>query len=118
MKKFISLDEFCERVAGFGFPALVFLGAMSATGLCGAAAITAALAMLGPGGMVGGLVFLGIIGAGASLITKYGYHTIMINVAKKIQQKEGLTYAEMCQRIDKFMVSKALKAKIKETIRQ
>lgn len=118
MKKYFSLDEFCERLAGFGIPALVFLGAMSATGLTGAAAITAALALLGPGGMIGGLVFLGVIGGGASIITKYGYHTIMINVAKKIQKKEELSYEEMCKRIDKFIVSTALKAKIKEYIKQ
>lgn len=45
------MDELCEKLASLGIPSLVFLGAMSATGLSGAAAITAALAALGPGGM-------------------------------------------------------------------
>lgn len=118
MKLKLSFDELCERLAGFGVPSLIFLGAMSATGLTGAAAITAALAMLGPGGMIGGIAFLGIISLGTQVITKCGYSAIMISVAKKIQKKEGLSYEEMCERIDRFMVSKSLKAKIKETIKR
>ena len=43
-------------------PGLVLVVAISATGLVGAAAITAALAALGPGGIIGGIVTLGVIG--------------------------------------------------------
>ena len=50
------MDEFVERLAGIGVPALVFLIIMSTTGLAGAAAITATLALLGPGGMIGGVI--------------------------------------------------------------
>ena len=59
------MDEFVERLAGIGVPALVFLIIMSTTGLAGAAAITATLALLGPGGMIGGVITLIVIGAGA-----------------------------------------------------
>ena len=62
------MDEFVERLAGIGVPALVFLIIMSTTGLAGAAAITATLALLGPGGMIGGVITLIVIGAGASVI--------------------------------------------------
>ena len=57
------MDEFVERLAGIGVPALVFLIIMSTTGLAGAAAITATLALLGPGGMIGGIITLTVIGA-------------------------------------------------------
>lgn len=117
-KNYLKCDALCERLSQFGIPALVLLGAMSATGLSGAAAITAALALLGPGGMIGGLAFLGVISVGSSIITKYGYQTIMVNVAKKIQKKEHLSTEEMCNRIDGFMISKSLKARIKEIIRE
>ena len=56
------MDEFVERLAGIGVPALVFLIIMSTTGLAGAAAITATLALLGPGGMIGGVITLIVIG--------------------------------------------------------
>ena len=62
------MDEFVERLAGIGVPALVFLIIMSTTGLAGAAAITATLSLLGPGGMIGGVITLIVIGAGASVI--------------------------------------------------
>lgn len=55
------MDEFVERLAGIGVPALVFLIIMSTTGLAGAAAITATLALLGPGGMIGGIITLTVI---------------------------------------------------------
>lgn len=55
------MDEFVERLAGIGVPALVFLIIMSTTGLAGAAAITATLALLEPGGMIGGIITLTVI---------------------------------------------------------
>ncbi len=74
------MDEFVERLAGIGVPALIFLIVMSTTG---AAAITAALALLGPGGMVGGIITLIVVGAGSSIIAKYGYSAIITAVCKK-----------------------------------
>ena len=79
------MDEFVERLAGIGAPALVFLIIMSTTGLAGAAAITATLALLGPGGMIGGVITLIVIGAGASVISKYGYSAIITSTCKKIK---------------------------------
>ena len=38
------MDELVKKLAGFGIPAIILLVAMSATGLAGAAAFTAALA--------------------------------------------------------------------------
>lgn len=111
------MDEFCEKLASIGIPALVFLAAMSATGLAGAAAITAALAALGgPVGMFGGVVALITMGGGISLISRYGVSKIMIEVSKKIMENENLSKEEMFKKIDSYPITKSLKATIKSEI--
>jgi hypothetical protein len=56
-----SLDTVASKIAALGVPGLVLVVAMAFTGFAGAAAITAALAMLGgPLGMLGGIAVLGI----------------------------------------------------------
>ena len=112
------MDEFVERLAGIGVPALVFLIIMSTTGLAGAAAITATLSLLGPGGMIGGVITLIVIGAGASVISKYGYSAIITATCKKIMQKDNLTQEQMCEKIDKYPITKGLKEKVKAKIRK
>lgn len=46
------MDEVVRKLAGVGLPAVILLITMASTGLAGAAAITTALAILGPGGML------------------------------------------------------------------
>jgi len=110
------MDEFCEKLASLGIPSLVFLGAMSATGLSGAAAITAALAALGPGGMVGGVITLLLMCGSLSVISRYGYTAVMIGVSKKIMAKNNLTKEEMQHKVEKMPVTRALKERIKSEI--
>ena len=112
------MDEFVERLAGIGIPALVFLIVMSTTGLAGAAAITSALALLGPGGMVGGVITLIVIGAGSSIITKYGYSAIITATCKKIMVKDNPTKDQMCEKIDKYPITRGLKEKVKSAIKK
>ena len=83
------MDEFVERLAGIGVPALVFLIIMSTTGL-----------------------------AGASVISKYGYSAIITATCKKIMQKDNLTREQMCEKIDKYPITKGLKEKVKAKIRE
>ena len=71
------MDEFARKAAGIGLPAVILLIVMATTGLTGAAAITAALAMLGPGGMIGGIIFLGIIGLAADMLSKFGLQELL-----------------------------------------
>lgn len=47
------MDRIVNKIAGLGVPGIMLMVAISMTGLSGAAAITAALALLGPGGMLG-----------------------------------------------------------------
>jgi len=112
------MDEFVERLAGIGIPALIFLIIMSTTGLYGAAAITAGLALLGPGGMIGGIITLTVIGAGASIITKYGYSVIITAVVKRIMIKKNLTKDEICKKVDGYLITKGLKEKVKAKINE
>ena len=76
-----NLDEAIRTVAGLGGPGVVLLAAIayaSATmGVAGAAAITAALALLGgPAGMYGGLIALPVIGVLSAAIASYGLGAI------------------------------------------
>ena len=84
------MDEFVERLAGIRIPALIFLIVMSTTGLAG---------------------------AGSSIIAKYGYSAIITAVCKKIMEKDNLSADEMCAKVDKYPITKALKEKVKSKIR-
>ncbi len=112
------MDEFVERLAGIGIPALVFLVVMSTTGLVGAAAVTSTLALIGPGGMIGGIILLCFISASSSVIVKYGYSAIITATCKKIMAKENLTVDQMNEKIDKYLITKGLREKIKSKIRE
>ena len=84
--------------------------AISMTGLYGAAAITAALALLGPGGMVGGIATLLVAGAVASAISEYGFDALFRAVIKNMYRK-GETKGSIKAKIEKGPWSKKLKAK-------
>ena len=112
------MDEVTEKLASLGIPSLVFLGAMSATGLSGAAAVTAALAALGPGGMIGGVITLIFMCGSLSVISRYGYSAIMIAVTKKIMAKQNLTQEQVFAKIDGMPITRTLKARIKAAVSQ
>ena len=84
--------------------------ALSMTGLYGAAAITAALALLGPGGMIGGVVTLLVAGAIASAISEYGFDALFRAVIKKMC-RNGETKESIRAKIEKGPWSKKLKTK-------
>lgn len=87
---------------------------MAATGLSGAAAITAALAALG-GSMLGGIAVLGVAGLIAHGLSEYGFDAIFSAVVKE-QYKKGETKESIMRKVEKYPVSKALKRKIKEEL--
>lgn len=64
------MDRIVNKIAGLGVPGIMLMVAISMTGLSGAAAITAALALLGPGGMLGGIAFLLLAGAVTSAFNR------------------------------------------------
>ena len=103
------------KIAALGVPGLVLVTAIGATGLAGGAAITTALAALGPGGMLGGIVTLGIIGLVSEGIAQYGVDAIFSAVVKELYRK-GETKEEILQKVNRYPISKDLKRKLKEHI--
>jgi hypothetical protein len=77
------MDEFVAKAAGLGFPFIILLITMATTGLTGAAAITTALAMLGPGGMLGGIMLLDIMGLTSDMLTRYGLEQLLFVIYTK-----------------------------------
>lgn len=111
MKINISLDELISKLASIGVPALVLLLTMASTGLAGAAAITASLALLGPGGMVGGVVTLLAGGVLTEVLAQFGIETVISLMIGRMYQ-DGETQASIEERINGMYISKKLKLKI------
>ena len=74
------MDEVVRKIAALGLPGVILLIAMAVTGLTGAAAITTALAMLGPGGMIGGIALLGVVGIAADALSKFGLEALLVGI--------------------------------------
>ena len=109
------MDEFVRKVAAIGLPAVILLITMATTGLAGAAAITAALAFLGPGGMLGGIVFLGMIGLASDMLAKYGLEALLDAVYTE-RLDSGASQQSLCKEIDHLPISRDLKRSLKETL--
>ncbi|MCR4888521.1 MAG: hypothetical protein K5979_04990 [Ruminococcus sp.] len=109
------MDKIVAKLAGLGVPALVFIAAISATGLTGAAAITAGLAALGPGGIVGGIAFLGVAGTISSAIAEYGSEALLKGVIKELYL-QGESKESIKAKIEKYPVSKKLKLSLYSTL--
>lgn len=109
------MDKLVSKIAALGVPGLVLMTAIGATGLAGGAAITTALAALGPGGILGGIATLGIIGLISEGIAQYGIDTIFSAVVKELYRK-GETKEQLLQKIGRYPISKDLKRKLKEHV--
>ena len=114
-KQIISFDALVSLLASLGVPGLVLWVAIVATGLSGAAAITTALAALGPGGMIGGICVLGIIGLAAQGASKYSFEAVFKAVIKELY-KRGETKETILSKIEKYKISYGLKLKLKEEL--
>ena len=109
------MDKIVSKIAALGVPGLVLTVAIGATGLAGGAAITTALAAIGPGGIIGGLVTLGVIGLISEGISKYGVDAIFSAVVKELYRR-GETKEQLKQKIKRYPISKDLKRKLNEYI--
>lgn len=110
------MDKIAQKIAALGVPALVLIAAINATGLYGAAALTAALAALGPFGMVGGIATLGVAGIIAESITKYGTEKVYKAVIKELYTNRGETKESIMRKIEKYPISKDLKRELTEML--
>ncbi len=109
------MDKVVSKLAALGVPGLILMITISATGLAGGAAITTALAALGPGGMIGGIATLGVIGLISEGISEFGFSAIFSGVVKQLY-KQGETKDSIRKKIQKHPISKALKRKLNEEL--
>ena len=114
-KNNVPLEKIVSKVAALGVPGLILLIAIAATGLPGAAAITAALAALGPGGILGGIATLGVIGLLTNGISEYGVNAIFTGVVKELYLR-GESKESIKEKVSKYPVSKSLKLKLFDTL--
>ena len=109
------MDKIVSKIAALGVPGLVLVMAMSATGFAGGAAITTALAALGPGGILGGILFLGVIGLVSQGLTEFGFDAIFTAVLKELY-KRGETKESILSKIGNYPISPSLKRKLREEV--
>lgn len=109
------MDKIVSKVAALGVPGLFLIIAMGASGFTGAAAITTALAALGPAGMLGGIATLGIIGLLSQAITEFGIDAVFGAVVKELYKK-GETKESILKKIKGYPVSRTLKHKLEENL--
>lgn len=109
------MDKIVSKVAALGVPGLVLVVAIGATGFAGGAAITTALAALGPGGMIGGIATLGVIGLISEGIAKFGMDAVFSSVVKELYRR-GETKESIKDKINRYPVSKDLKRKLYELL--
>lgn len=111
----IPLDKGAEILAGLGVPGLVLVSFMAASPWFGAAAITAALAAIGPFGMLGGIATLLVLTLIASNLAAYGFEQVFQAVLIKLNA-DGKTKNDILQTINGYPISKELKSKLREFI--
>lgn len=105
------MDKIVSKIAGLGVPGLVLMVAINATGLAGAAAITTALAAIGPGGMLGGIACLMVSGLIIDGLAEWGFDELFAGVVKQLY-KRGETKESIRKQISKYPVTKKLKAQL------
>lgn len=110
------MDKIAEKIAALGVPSLVLIAAINATGLTGAAAITTALAAIGPFGIVGGIATLGVAGIISESIVNYGSMKVYKAVINELYSKRGETKESIMMKIEKYPISKELKRELAETL--
>lgn len=109
------MEKLISKLAALGVPGLVLLIAVSTSGYVGAAAIVAALSALGPGGIIGGIVTLGLIGLVAHGVAEYGVDALSSALVKELLKK-GESKQSILEKIEKYPISKSLKRRLREEV--
>ena len=106
------MDKVIATIAAEEIPACVLKVALNATGLRGGARLTKALSSIGPGGMIGGLVTLGVIQAATYCLTKEAIERIYMNAIRQLYE-DGISHEEIMSTIDEYRISPELRDRLK-----
>lgn len=110
------MDKLIKMLAPFGVMGIVFIVAFTTAmsdGLSKAPAFTSAMARIGPGGMIGGLISLGITGIVSALIAEFGSDYVVLGIID--EQLKTNSRDEIWNEINaKKLVSRELKLKIND----
>lgn len=115
MKKLLPLDEAAEKIAGLGVAGLVLIVLIAASPYYVAAAIIWALVALGPGGILGGIITLGIITVTAESLAKWEIGLMAPAVVAALF-KQGETREGILNKIDPYPISNNLKLQLREYV--
>ncbi len=110
------MDEIIKKVAALGLPGVLLVIVMATTGLTGAAAITAALAILGgPAGMLGGIAVLGLTALIADALAKLSLEDFLTAIYCERRQSEP--HGKLLSEIDSLSLFDGdIKDRLKSTI--
>lgn len=112
------MEKIFSKAAAIAIPYSILGIACKASGHNGGAALTSGFRSLGGTfGMKGGLVTLGTIGLAAEFVTEKTIGIVLNNAVKNLCF-EGESQETIFSKIDKYPISKELKLKLKETVRQ
>lgn len=109
------MEKIVSRIAALGVPGLVLILAIHTTGYAGGAAIITALAAIGPGGILGGIATLGVLGIIVQGITEYGMEAVFSAVIDELIRR-GETQQSILYKIDRYPISRSLKRKLLEQV--
>ncbi|MBF2007115.1 MAG: hypothetical protein IGS49_17010 [Chlorogloeopsis fritschii C42_A2020_084] len=110
------MDEVVKKVAALGLPGIILVMVMATTGLTGAAAITAALALLGgPAGMLGGIAVLGLTGLITDALAKVSLEDLI--TAIYCQRRQNEPHGKLLEEIESLLLFDGdMKDRLKMTI--
>ena len=108
------MDKMVSKIVALG---LVLLLAVLVNGYVGGAVLTAALAAIGPFGILGGIASLGILALFSQAITEYGFEAIYVQVIKELIKK-GETKESILEKIESYKISKTLKLELKDSLKE
>ena len=111
MGKDLKLERLVTETAALGVRGLILVIAVSSTGLVGAAAAAAGLAILGPGGMVGGMAAMGLALLITNGIAEYGVEAILEAVIKELLS-QGRSKQSIKNEISKYWIATGMKRRL------
>ena len=106
------MDKIIATIAAEGIPACVLKVALDATGLHGGARLTKALSSIGPGGMFGGLISLGVLQFVSYNLTRDVFERIYIRAVHQMFE-DGTPNEDVMTTIDSYSISPELRERLK-----